>query len=232
MKKIVLMLTLFFMIWLPSLAEAFQNTEALDALSTSRNHPAKVGDTVYLEGIQGDIGSRTEITFSELYTGEEAKALAMKESSLNREPAEGTEYIIARFDVSFFSKENNDSLMLFANHFGIVTQKGNVIDRNINNLVFGFITDGQIYSGAEMTLDVPILVSATEEGLLLNYWDAWFSLNSDITEAGESTTGQQSSIQLTLPPDTMDKLQHNAVLQEITIDEYVSDIIAEYMDQI
>lgn len=141
---------------------------------TSRETPAVQGMTVYSTSIQNKNDCYTELTLNELYSGKEAAEIAKNENKLNVEPKEGTQYIIARFKIRFQAKDQNDYLMLYADHFTIVTKKGNVIKRKIGNLVFGFNTDDQIYSGAETILDVPLLVPKSQDKLLLNYWNAWF----------------------------------------------------------
>lgn len=160
-------------------SDFIKTSGAYPASTTSREMPATLGTTVYSTDIQFMSNCYTELSLIELYTGKEAERLAIEQDSFNKEPEEGMQYIIARFKVQFQAKDQNKYLMLFADHFKIVTGKGSVIKRDISSLVFGFNTEAQIYSGAETTIDVPLLVPISDDRLLLNYWNSWFLIREE-----------------------------------------------------
>lgn len=186
MRKITCMILLAALIFSlhSAFADAFVTPDGkrmIAASSTSREAPATLGEIVYIQDVQGNKGSVTEVELLELYSDDEAKRIALDEDSLNKDPADDMQYILARFKISFQSNDHNKNLLIYPDHFSVITMQGNVVKsslvRDKSKTVYGFHTRDQIYAGATVVIDVPLLLKKVDDVLLINYWNAWFQIS-------------------------------------------------------
>lgn len=91
----------------------------------SRNNPAGIGQkfTVKTAGILS-YNAQYEITMTEIKTGEDAWTMVYQGNKFNDEPAEGKEYILAKFKVKLLNIDENKTFNLNRYTFDLVSSKG------------------------------------------------------------------------------------------------------------
>lgn len=102
----------------------------------TRDNPLPFNTTILYDGTGGTNGTgstmydtyKVEITLLDVIRGSDALAIAVDANQFNTEPAEGKEYLLARFRIRALSSENDVKIDINNSSFTLVSEKGKTYD--------------------------------------------------------------------------------------------------------
>ncbi len=128
--------------------EAVEEDEEIDG--NSRTNPAGLNEAFVVSKDSIFVGKATiELEMVELVSGDEAWTMVREANPFNEEPAEGKEYILAKFRVKVIETEEDDPYEVNHAQFDAVSEDGVTYDEfiSVSGLEPSLRTD--LYEGAE-----------------------------------------------------------------------------------
>lgn len=95
----------------------------------TKDNPLPFNTTILFNGSETMYDTyRAELTLLDVTRGSDALAIALNANQFNTEPAEGKEYLLARFKIRALSSENDAKIDINNSSFTLVSEDGNAYD--------------------------------------------------------------------------------------------------------